>query len=171
MKTKLVDKMELWWDDDTVEKIPFDPQEAQIEHEAANNGIEFHAEAYDNHNEHINAHREFVDSLDRSPEGDTDEARKYRQNVAELMLHHMKEHLDMANKKLEMLGLEPDERKKYPNGRRTIIIGKQIAKDDHNPFNCGWRELFTVTYCEKLANSFFGRGVPGSTIQYKQDCR
>ncbi len=159
MKTMLVDKMELWWDDDTTEKVPFDSDETNIEHQAALNGQEFHAEPYDNHVKHIEAHREFVDMLDRIPDNDTPEARKNRGDVASLMMMHMQEHLDMANKKLEMLGLQPDEQLKYPNGRRTVIIGRQLAKDGQNPYNCGWRERFTVTYCEKLPNSFFGRGV------------
>lgn len=157
--TRLVDRFEMWWDDDSTERTPFDPRNVMAEHQMMIAGQIPEAHWTDDHEKHMEAHDEFLKGVESQPPPQNPEAARARRAAQQAGLTHMQYHLQMANRHVNILGYPLGRTPKYPNGRRTIIIGGQVADDGPSPFSIPWRRLYKTWYVEKLPGSFYGRGV------------
>lgn len=156
----LVDKLVCWMDDPALEKIPFDPEEIDAEHAAFHEGRDVPVLKDQNHRDHIEAHNQWLNEVVNSvPEEErTDEDAEFIDAVTQLVLIHMEEHMAAAAKKKEIDGIPVGKRRKYPFGRRVVVVSNQVAEDAPSPHEFDWRKLFHKFDVEKLPENFWGRG-------------
>ncbi|MHC4321613.1 MAG: portal protein, partial [Planctomycetota bacterium] len=131
---------EIYFDDDTREKIPFDEGEVAEEHVDFSAGIDHPVGEFENHVEHAAAHRAELDRTD--PE--TQEI-KYS-----LLTEHIRRH--------ELF--PPDEDKPvYPNGRRIVASQGKLLADMPNPMPVAWRDIFIKWDILKKRRSYWGKAM------------
>jgi hypothetical protein len=156
--TKLVPVMRLYMDDPKSVRAPHDQEQIDLEHQALQNGHDPQVDDVDNHVEHVKQHLDWLDAMHQTEPQDSKEA-ELRDAQTELMAMHVEDHHKAVQKK-RMLGLSPGVYQKYPLGRIITVAGGVLMDDRPNPFPMDWRKLFHFWYCEKLPNSWWGRGVP-----------
>lgn len=157
--TSLVDVIELWVDDPSLERIPPDKEEIQFEHEAINQGVEIAVKVTDDDRAHIDGHLAWMDELSRGIDPTVNDQSQIDAMKIEYMLMHVGEHLTQLRNKIEN-GVSVGKRSKYPFGRKIVVIGGQLAEDNPSPFRVDWRALFHKWDNERLPGHFWGRGVP-----------
>jgi len=153
-KTKLVSVLEIWLDDDTLEKVEFDEEEFQTRIQAITEGVEVKVDPDDDHEEYVKRYSQWLEEFNSKTIEDEDEQEK-RQVINELILSLIEEHIEKFNN-----NPHPKMQKKYPYGRRIVVVEDQLAKDEPNPLKVPWRKLFHKWDMEKVPGSFWGRGIP-----------
>ena len=154
--TKLVDVLECWMDDDTLENIPYKDVEASKEHEAVEEGVTPPVYDDQNHKEHIKSHMGYLNSLsDGITEESGEDEQRLAQAKAALMMSHIEQHMKTEN----YLGMPKGKKKKYPFGRKMVVCGGVLAEDEENKFGVDWRKLFHRSVAEEIPESFWGRGM------------
>lgn len=157
--TDLVDRLEVWMDDPTVEPIPAPPEEIEPEHAGLHQGQSPEVLPEQNHSAHVRAHMDWLEGTVLSQEPETDEDAQFQQAVFDLTMMHVEDH-DRAAGEAKASGMNVNFRKKYPLGRKIVVISGQVAEDIPNPFAVNWRRLFHKWDVEKLPGHFWGRGIP-----------
>jgi hypothetical protein len=156
-KTQFVEVLTAYIDDNKLEPIPFDEEEFNRRTALIHQGQEPEILDTDNHKEYM---KRYLDWLENTvvPQTDnpdsTPEDQQFVKNIVDFTLLQVDEHAQYN-------ALNPTaRRKKYPNGRRVIVVGDQIAEDGDNPMGVPWRKLYNILQMEKDPHSIWGRGIP-----------
>lgn len=157
--TKIYDKLELFMDDPTLEKLPFTELEQETIHDQnvlLLDGRMVKVSKDENHPRHIAARIEEMETaLDVEPSNAEEENQLF--NRAEAFSENISGHMEMMQENdLASMGL----RKKYPHGRYIAIVGDKPAQDLPNPFQIGWRRLFEEVKNEEVIRRMDGRSDP-----------
>lgn len=107
---------ELWYDDKTMENIPYDKAEVAAEHEDLLTGKSIGVDPLENHPNHIRDHEAFIKELDPQNPVDAD--------IILALGEHIEEHLQYPQDR---------RRAKYPFGRKTTFTKTDILEDEPNP--------------------------------------
>lgn len=159
-KTKFVEHYEVWMDDNSLVDKTFDPQEVEDEIEAIQNGSPVEVRPDQHHEKFIERYIEVMDNLSSSMDSLYDEAdREFTETVLAVITGLLEERTAAAERALELDGIPPGKQRKYPYGRKIVVVGDKLAEDRANPLKFDWRKLFRKSDCESLPNHFWGRGV------------
>lgn len=136
---------EIYMDDDSLEKIPFDESEVLEEHSAFKRFIQQGVGKNENHIEHLAAHNVLLQTLD--PELDS--------NVIKAVNAHIEIHTRYP--------LE-EKRNKYPYGRIITVCQGKLLEDSplnspytDNEIPIHWRDMWVKWDCLKLSQSYWGK--------------
>jgi hypothetical protein len=155
--TKMVDMIEIFLDDNTLEDIPVNEEDMLKigeEEQALTQGQFVSIGDEDNDELHLRTHQQALENIS-SFTPTTPEDAQLQQVTAQMYQDHVQAHLDRLNKETERhLGL----RKKYPHGRYICIIGGELADDIPNPYGIEWRRLFLDLKNEKVLGRIDGMG-------------
>jgi len=137
---------EMYWEDKTMEAIPYTDDETDSEHRGFVQNIVQKIHPGQNHPKHIAAHIAFLKTLD--PESEPDK---------EVILA-MKDHIDAHSRRPQKT-----KKRKYPYGRLTIIASNKVLKDEPNPWGetdtpLDFRELIKKWDYEIVSDSYWGKG-------------
>ena len=131
---------EIYLDDPSVEKIPFDPKEVAEEHVDFSANAPHAVIAEENHVEHLAAHNSELEKTDSETQ-----PRKYA-----LLQRHITEHSRY----------EPSEtRAKYPRGRLVTLCQGKVLRDEPNPLPIEWRDIFIKWDVFKNRRSYWGKSL------------
>lgn len=143
---------EIWLEDGTLEKIPFDIDEVNLEHQLMAdylNGVmpempqvaeDMHGQAQEDHQSHVKAHEQFLATLD--PGIDVE--------FVTLLQEHIKTHKAQGS-------FQDRKRMKYPLGRIITVSQGKLLRDESNPLPLHWRELIFKTDFKKNRNYYWGK--------------
>lgn len=152
-QTKLSPVFELWLDDPKEEKKKFIEDEFVERTVAISDGIEVGVHGEDDHEEYVKRYSDWIEQVNSvSYEEPTERDRQAA--ITELTLSLIEEHIERFNKK------PTKKTKKYPFGRKIVVVGGQLVEDQPNPFRVPWRTLFHKWDMERVPGSFWGRGIP-----------
>jgi len=157
-KTKFTDHIEVWMDDRTLERAPFDKQELEAELVAVQNGQEVRPIRGQNHLAFIQGYQQTIDQLDSGKLAGTEEDQEFTQNFINYLIELMTDRRELMEKE-EDEGVTVGRRRKYPFGRKIVVIGGEVSQDKPNPFKRDWRKYFHKVDCESLPGHFWGRGL------------
>ena len=158
--TKFVEHYEVWLDDPALENAKFDPAEVEAEIEAIQNGQPVEVKNGQAHNKFIERYLQILDTHESSMADLYDEEdRAFTQNVLAVISSMMEERKAAIERDREEFGIPSGKVRKYPYGRRIIVVGDQLVEDKPNPLKIDWRAYFRKVDCETLPNHFWGRGV------------
>lgn len=156
----VVDKLVCYCDDDTLENIPLNEEEIYAEHAALHQGQPIEITRDQNHKKHVELHIQWLEEINAAipVEERTPEDSEFLDTITQAMLLHVEEHIKEGERKKDIDGIPVGKRRKYPDGRKIVVIGNELGEDIPNPHNFDWRKLFHKWEVEKLPGSFFGRG-------------
>ncbi len=154
-KTQFVEVLTAYIDDNRLEPIPFDEEEFQNRIAMIHQGIEPPVTQKDNHKEFITRYLNWLETdVVSQMDNASPEDEEFINNVVELTMMIVNEHSEYHQKN------PTAKRKKYPNGRRIVIVGDQVAEDGDNPIGVPWRDTYFVLPMERVPDSVWGRGIP-----------
>ena len=161
-KTKMVDDMRYYFDDDTL-------VDALIDEEAIAEGIQMltqmqqpEIDPQSNHLAFIQAYFDLLQKVDeqtRMYAESSGEMDLVAQNLIEratlIQSQMQKHHLELQ--KLENQKVPIGKLKKYPYGRYICTVSSKVVDDRPNPYEIEWRYLFHKYDNEKVHGSYYGR--------------
>jgi hypothetical protein len=130
---------ELWIEDETLERIPFDEREVTIEHDQMGEGKFVEVSPVDNHIEHVKRHTLHIKSL----------SEQINPAEFESAVSHLKAHYNYEPFK--------EYRKKYPLGRVISTCQDKLLDDKENPLPIHWKNVFTKWDWWKLPLSYWAK--------------
>jgi len=176
--TKMLNKLEAFLDDETLEEIPFSKEEfenrvgelmANIQAGEQNSVAPL---PEDNHKKFVKAYIEWLEEKvnfyeqivsDAHSQGlallqeDVDLINSVVGHVSEQIFSHEK-YLEEEKAKSKLTKIPVGKRKKYPFGRYIVTIDGVTAEDGKNPYENDWRKLFHYLPNERVPNRDDGRG-------------
>ena len=142
--------IECWWQDSSTESFPLveRQQEAADENLALMNALEAEVRFNDDHKTHIEIHELGVEQMESNAEGIADV-----EGESQSLDAHIAQHLEYQETGLGYEGV----RKKYPNGRLTVVTRDgRVVYDKPNPLELN---PFTPFYFIKMPNEPWGMGL------------
>lgn len=145
---------EIWMEDGTLEKIPFDIDEVNLEHQLMADFLngqipqpptvayDKHGQAQEDHQSHVKAHQQLLETLD--PDIDV--------QFITLLQQHIEDHKAQGS-------YDSRKRMKYPLGRIVTVSQAQLLRDEANPFPVHWREMIFKFDFKKVRNYYWGKGL------------
>jgi hypothetical protein len=155
-KTQFVEVLTAYIDDNRLEPIPFDVAEFDRRTAMIHEGQDPDVKPEDNHKEFMKRYLDWLENV-VVPQDETSadpEDQQFIDSIVELTLMIVDEHAKYSEKNPEA------KRKKYPNGRRIVVVGDQVAEDGDNPLRVPWRDLYYILPMEKDPHCIWGRGIP-----------
>ncbi len=130
--------VELWFDDLTLEAIPFDVDETNQEHRVMAELQEVEVLPRQNHPKHIKEHEIYLNTLD--PDIDAD--------VIKILTEHIETH---------KLQPQKTKRRKYPDGRIITVCQGKLLRDE--PFALGehWKQFVVKWDWIKSRKNYWGK--------------
>jgi hypothetical protein len=169
LHTKMYAKLEAYFDDPTLEDIPFSPEEDAelvVENEQLMGGIQTPALEDQHHTHHIEQKMEALSNM-QSQQPQTPEEEQKQASIAQLYHDNINQHIEHLSKLDESDPARHGKQKKYPYGRYICTVGSVLVQDDPNPmFNeesgqfVQWRSLFRDLKNEDVIGRIDGRGDP-----------
>jgi len=173
--TKMLNKLEAFIDDESLEEIPFDKNEfdqrigqimSDVQEGKKPEEIQVVAKPEDNHKKYVEAYLEWLKEKTDLYEKIATEAFNNSGNLLpeDTQLIHsvmgaieqqVNEHEGFRSQETDL----PDgKRKKYPFGRYVVTLNGILAEDNPNPYENEWRKMFHVLMNEKVPGRRDGRG-------------
>ena len=140
---------EIWLNDSTQEKIPFNPQEVEEEHEMFAKGMYQAVDPEENHLMHLKYHQARLNTLD--PITNEEEYNLLKEHINAHLKYDVKEYRD-----------------KYPNGRVITVCQGKLLRDEPNPLPIHWHDIFIKMDWYKVPNQYWGKNL-GHDIFDPQD--
>lgn len=160
--TKICSVKRMYLDDDRLESVPFDEEEFNVRVQALVDGVDVPAQKGDAHRKYIGEYIDYLDRYSSSLKEPTEEDMAFFQDLAQ--------RISVVVDKHEQFLIEDanaDKRKKYPFGRKIVVVDNQVVEDSPTEyFNAergvamDWRRIFYKYDMEKVPGSFWGRGIP-----------
>lgn len=129
---------EIWLNDATKEKIPFDPKEVDEEHEMFAKGMYSAVDPEENHLMHLKFHKARLDTLD--PIANEEEYNLLNEHINAHLKYDVKEY-----------------RNKYPRGRIITVCQGKLLRDEPNPLPIDWHDVFIKIDWYKIPNQYWGK--------------
>jgi len=136
---------EIWMEDRTYEKVPFNETEVEQEHEAFAGSNEAPPLPEQNHPMHILSHMAYLERIDPEIE----------QAQFSLTLKHIELHKQYEQK---------EKRRKYPKGRVISVCQNKLLADVPNPRPMHWRKVWIKADYGKVPGRYWGKSLGNDLI-------
>jgi len=166
--TRMYNKIRCYFDDPTLEEIPFSQEEFDIRIADIIQGADVQPTKDDNHKKYITSYIDFLEEREKFYNGlieqkqdtsvDTENLAMLFDVIEEQIALHQQAQEDAQKNVPEEERIPAGKRKKYPFGRYVVTINDEVAEDKPNPYQFEWRRLFHYIANEEVPERVDGRG-------------